>query len=755
MIAKIKIYSLDTNDRKMMNDIFNRLQIQNRLKFTTAATLFSYSIFVIWTVKNDIRKDKAIVNIKDLNALLISNVYFVFSQFEIIDDLLECKYLSILNANAFFYQWRVHSNDVYKQTIVTHREQKTFLILIMSNRNSMTYVQRQMNILLNDLRKFVRVYINDIICRSKSFVEHLKHLRVLFRIFLRKKIIINSLKTFLNYQSVILLEQRVNALELTTAEKKLKAIALLKFSENLIVFERYLELIDYLRDKIYFFAEIVMFLQKLKTKLLKNSSTEARRKEFINRTRIILINKEMISFLLLQKNLIKITLLIHFDKIKWLWIDLDEFKKFDFKMIVFHVIKKFSKRIWSTKDDIQSIMFLSRLLTSAERNYWSIELKTTELIWIIKKVKHLIQFFEKSIIILTNHAAIIDICKQTSIISTNFVMRMNLRLIRVSQFLNQFSNLEIRHKSEKYHLISDALFRLQSLNKKDLSKDHAKLNELFVDHNAIHVYNTILMKLNSEFRKRIVNDYVMNDSWKKIIQRIDQNAALRENAAELSFVRRFVTISRESNSYMTSNIESTSFLNIPESVSSSNNTSVLVPSSNEIQERPKSMQNNQNNDLIYHVNKSTEEKRLCISSVCVSDILVVAHEQRQEHSDFEATFKIISRSWYIRDLIKALRSYIRNCSQCLQIQIRRHRSWENLQLIHSLSVLFYTITMNFVLELSKIKEEINCVLSMIDKFTKRVMLISEKFTYTAEDWAVILLEESQRRDWYSEDDHIE
>ncbi len=149
-----------------------------------------------------------------------------------------------------------------------------------------------------------------------------------------------------------MLEQRVNVLKLIIVEEKLKAIALLKFSENLIVLKRYLELINYLRDKIYFFAEIVMSLQKLKTKLLKNSSAEARRKEFINRTRIILINREIISFLLLQENLIKIILLIHFDKIKWLWIDLDEFKEFDFEVIVFHVIKKFSKKTWSIKNDI-------------------------------------------------------------------------------------------------------------------------------------------------------------------------------------------------------------------------------------------------------------------------------------------------------------------------------------------------------------------------------------------------------------------
>jgi hypothetical protein len=91
-------------------------------------------------------------------------------------------------------------------------------------------------------------------------------------------------------------------------------------------------------------------------------------------------------------------------------------------------------------------------------------------------------------------------------------MRMNLRLIKASQFLSQFFNLKIRHKSDKYHLISNALFRLQSLNKKNLSDDHAELNELFVKHNVIYVYNTTLIKLNSEFRKRIIKKYFKDDA---------------------------------------------------------------------------------------------------------------------------------------------------------------------------------------------------------------------------------------------------
>jgi hypothetical protein len=291
-------------------------------------------------------------------------------------------------------------------------------------------------------------------------------------------------------------------------------------------------------------------------------------------------------------------------------------------------------------------------------------------------------------------------------------MWINLRLVRAFQFLSQFSNLKIRHKFEKYFLIFDALFRLQSLNKENLSDDHAKLNELFVEH-AIHAYNTTLMKLSSEFRTRIIDDYFKNESWKKIIHTINQNETLDENVAELSFVRDSNTVSREFDSYMISNIDSKS----SKSVSSFNETQKNSKSSKSLSRFNENHDNQHDKNLIYHVNKSTEEKRLCISSNCVADVLIVAHEHEQEHSDFEITFEIISRSWYIRDLIKTLKAYIKNCSQCLQIQIRRHKSWKNLQFIHFSSISFHTIIINFVLELFKVKE-IDCILSMIDKFTK-------------------------------------
>lgn len=90
----------------------------------------------------------------------------------------------------------MHSDDTYKLTIVTHRDQKVFLISVMNSRNSVAYVQRQENTLLRQFRDFVKVYIDDIIVKSKSFNEHIFHLRQIFQLFVNKNIELNSLKVF-------------------------------------------------------------------------------------------------------------------------------------------------------------------------------------------------------------------------------------------------------------------------------------------------------------------------------------------------------------------------------------------------------------------------------------------------------------------------------------------------------------------------------------------------------------------------------
>ena len=71
----------------------------------------------------------------------------------------------------------------------------------------------------------------------------------------------------------------------------------------------------------------------------------------------------------------------------------------------------------------------------------------------VKKVRHYIESSKHATIIQIDHSAIVDIMKQSSIVSTSSTMRMNIRLVRASQYLRQF-RLEVRHKPGKMHIIS-------------------------------------------------------------------------------------------------------------------------------------------------------------------------------------------------------------------------------------------------------------------------------------------------------------
>lgn len=104
-----------------------------------------------------------------------------------------------------------------------------------------------------------------------------------------------------------------------------------------------------------------------------------------------------------------------------------------------------------------------------------------------------------------DHLAITDILQQSSITSTTSIMRVNLRLVWASQFLQQFK-LDIRYKSGKEHIISDALSRLVSINIWHSDPKHSKLDALFT-------YNTTLVKMHPTLVSRILACYQTDPWW--------------------------------------------------------------------------------------------------------------------------------------------------------------------------------------------------------------------------------------------------
>jgi hypothetical protein len=111
----------------------------------------------------------------------------------------------------------------------------------------------------------------------------------------------------------------------------------------------------------------------------------------------------------------------------------------------------------------------------------------------------MIESFKKSTILFTNHETALSIAKQTSLI-ISFIDRLNLRLIRVFEYIQRF-NLIIRHKSDKQHIVSDALSRLVSENDESNILESDELDVSYI---------IILVEMNFEFKFRIISEYFSN-----------------------------------------------------------------------------------------------------------------------------------------------------------------------------------------------------------------------------------------------------
>ena len=252
---KLRVYLMGTKACQLVDKTFDEMHCFARFKFKSEHTLFRFSVFVVWKLNaKDKRKGRAVVNIQKLNNMVLPEFYLLPHQSEIIANVQGCTNLAVLDAAFFFYQWLFHPDHHFMFTVVTHCGQKTFQVPIMGYINSVKYVQREIDNILQEVRAWARAYVNDIICKARSLSDLLKKLRILFKIFLKYNISIKPTKSFFNYPNVRLLGQQVNFLGLTTLEKKLWAIKHLTYLEILGVLKSYLGLTGCLHNYIHFYA---------------------------------------------------------------------------------------------------------------------------------------------------------------------------------------------------------------------------------------------------------------------------------------------------------------------------------------------------------------------------------------------------------------------------------------------------------------------------------------------------------------------
>ena len=273
------------------------------------------------------------------------------------------------------------------------------------------------------------------------------------------------------------------------------------------------------------------------------------------------------------------------------------------------------------KTKVEPILFLSKLLNEVETRYWLIELELARLMWVIRKIRYMVETLEKPTRIYTDHVTIVGIVRQSSL-NTISIEKFNLRLIRASKYLKCF-RLEVRYKPNRTHVIPDALSQLASREART-GGEKGVLNTLHAEAKKLWNNPILTITLSEIFKKRLLKRYEEDPKWKRVKDLLEKNNQLKEdgNAAVLPY---------------------------------------------DIQD-----------GLIYYID-TEENTRLCIPDAnnLIAEVFQMAHDD-MGHPRYSHTYERIVRGLYIRQPHQKLHEFIKHCPTCQLNQTLRHHPYESL-----------------------------------------------------------------------------
>jgi hypothetical protein len=101
----------------------------------------------------------------------------------IVKELVGATIFSKVDLRVGYHQIRMAPDDVYKTTSRTHKRHNELIMMPFNLTNAITTFQSLINdIFRNYLRKFILMFLDDILIYNKSREDHLEHMKIVFEI---------------------------------------------------------------------------------------------------------------------------------------------------------------------------------------------------------------------------------------------------------------------------------------------------------------------------------------------------------------------------------------------------------------------------------------------------------------------------------------------------------------------------------------------------------------------------------------------
>jgi hypothetical protein len=165
------------------------------------------------------------VDYRELNAITVKDAYPIPVVDELLDELHGAQFLTKLDLRSGYHHVQMSADDVHKTTFRTQDGLYEFLVMPFGLCNAPATFQALMNDVLRPfLRRFVLVFFDDILIYSKSWADHLRHLRIVLTELRRHTLFVKRTKRAFAVPSVAYLSHTISARGVAMDVAKVQAI---------------------------------------------------------------------------------------------------------------------------------------------------------------------------------------------------------------------------------------------------------------------------------------------------------------------------------------------------------------------------------------------------------------------------------------------------------------------------------------------------------------------------------------------------
>ena len=226
-----------------------------------------YGAPVLFVPKPNGRGLRLCVDYRALNSITVKNRCMIPRIDDLLDAVAGSKYFTSLDLTSGYHQILISEEDRPKTAFRTPFGHFQFKVLIEGLTNAPATFQTVMNRIFHPyIRKFVVVYIDDILVFSKTEAEHQAHLRIVLDLLRQERFYVCKAKSMFAQTEVRYLGHIVDSEGIRPDPKKVEAVQSWPVPKNVSDVRSFLGLCNYFRKFMDHYSEVAIPLTNLTRK---------------------------------------------------------------------------------------------------------------------------------------------------------------------------------------------------------------------------------------------------------------------------------------------------------------------------------------------------------------------------------------------------------------------------------------------------------------------------------------------------------